>query len=131
MLTIIYGCLPASMVTEIGGLCNITNHSYSGVDVLKVKYIGTFPEMNLIVFSALVDRESGLFPSISISLSNIIISPTRQQISNLNWNSYSSLTDNAKRKVCRKQNNRFLTIKNWKQFIARKSSILNYYSKIL
>lgn len=130
MLAIIYGCVPITTVSEIGGINNLINHSYLGIDLLKVKYIGSFPEKNVLIFSALVTQESGDFENAPIPISHILISPRKNRSIFLKKNP-KHMSDNARRKALRRENNPTLTFKNWKQFTSRKSKILRHYETIL
>lgn len=149
-MKILYGFLPNHSLSLIENIKGLEKFSYQGNAILKTKFIAHMDTG--IVFSALIhDNEPLHYPAFQGDILNIMIDQrVRRKVSATSTPPSKSLTEcnktitqdcngaarraksraripNAERKRFRKENNLDLTEKNWRQFIARRNTILAFF----
>ena len=116
-MDIIYAVLPHKnniVITDLHGL------HYQQYQIIKTKFIAdTYAGT---IFAALVDNNiDGLIASVNVIQHSII---AKKRTRRCTQTFTDCISENAKRKQFRKQNNLIMTGKNWKQFVDKKNTIL-------
>ncbi len=149
-MKILYGFLPNHCLSNIDNIKDLEKLAYQGNAFLKTKFIAQMT--NGVVFCALIhDNELLQYPTFQGEILNILIDQrvrrktpsTPQSKTVIEFkNSQQKLGDsdratrraknrgripNAERKRFRKENNLELNEKNWRQFVARRNTILDFY----
>lgn len=116
-MDIMYAVLPHGNKTFIKDL---HGSRYQQYQIIKTKFIAdTYAGT---VFAALVDNNiDGLIASVNV-IQHAIFAKKRMRYCTQKFT--DCISENAKRKQFRKQNNIIMTNKNWKQFVERKKTIL-------
>ena len=118
MLKIMYAVLPHKnniVIADLHGL------HYQQYQIIKTKFIADTEEGT--VFAALVK-------SIDVAdmIQHAVLVKKSTRLFTRNFN--DCVSDNAKRKQFRKQNNLVMTGKNWKQFVDKKNTILAKFKRV-
>ena len=116
MLKIMYAVIPPEKcIADLHGL------HYQQYQIIKTKFIADTEEGTL--FAALVE-------SIDVAdmIQNAVLVKKSARLFTRNFN--DCVSDNAKRKQFRKQNNLVMTGKNWKQFVDKKNTILANFKRV-
>ncbi|WP_043129305.1 hypothetical protein [Photobacterium leiognathi] len=116
-MNIMYAVLPHKnniVITDLHGL------HYQQYQIMKTKFIADTPEGT--VFAALINKNNIDEHVETNVIQHSVFAKKRTRRCTQTFT--HCISDNAKRKHFRKQNNLIMTGKNWKQFVDKKNTIL-------
>lgn len=123
-MDIMYAVIPHKKgiaITDLHGL------HYQQYQIIKTKFIADTPEGT--VFAALINKNNIDEYVDTNVIQHSIFAKKRTRCCTQKFT--RCISENAKRKHFRKQNNLVMTNENWKQFIDKKNTILAYFPTLL